>query len=71
MGRRSGNLLGVGGQRKTLSRDQLRGKAGGSKGGGRDSATRKQELLRKMRELSGENGGNDQGSGGGESAPQD
>ena len=60
---RSGNMLGVGGNRSHLSRKQLRG--GHGSGGGPDAAGRtdpqaqKRELLRKLRE-SRENGSNQQ-----------
>ncbi|MEU4821533.1 DUF6243 family protein [Actinomadura sp. NPDC023710] len=44
-------MLGVGGQRKNLSRSELRGgKAQAADGGAGTAAERKRELLRKMRE---------------------
>ncbi|PDP87686.1 hypothetical protein CQJ94_11080 [Glycomyces fuscus] len=54
MGRNSDNLLGMGGQRNTVSRSALRGGKGGGKVGPSDDAVeRKQELLRKLREKQG------------------
>ncbi|MCP3015207.1 DUF6243 family protein [Nocardiopsis dassonvillei] len=54
MGRNSDNLLGMGGQRNTVSRSALRGGKGGGRGGPSDDAVeRKQELLRKLREKQG------------------
>lgn len=51
MARNSDNLLGMGGQRNTVSRTELRGTSGGTKGGpSADARERKQELLRKLRE---------------------
>ncbi|MGK5629092.1 DUF6243 family protein [Streptomyces sp. URMC 123] len=48
----TGNMLGVGGTRRTLSRSALRGGggAGGSAGGGRDALAQKRDLLRRLRE---------------------
>ncbi|NDU75544.1 hypothetical protein GWI34_23400 [Actinomadura sp. DSM 109109] len=44
-------MLGVGGQRKNLSRRELRGGKGKASGGGAGTAAeQKRELLRKMRE---------------------
>jgi hypothetical protein len=54
VGRNSDNLLGMGGQRNTVSRSALRGGKGGGRGGPSDDAVeRKQELLRKLREKQG------------------
>ncbi|WP_159942637.1 MULTISPECIES: DUF6243 family protein [unclassified Nocardiopsis] len=51
MARNSDNLLGMGGQRTTVSRSALRGGKGGMKGGpSADAVQRKQDLLRKLRE---------------------
>ena len=51
MARNSDNLLGMGGQRTTVSRSALRGGNGGNKGGPSEAAReRKQELLRRLRE---------------------
>ncbi len=51
MSKNSDNLLGMGGQRTTVSRSAMRGGQGGTKGGPSDDAReRKQELLRKLRE---------------------
>jgi len=51
MAKNSDNLLGMGGQRTTVSRSTLRGGQGGTKGGPSDSAReQKQELLRRLRE---------------------
>ncbi|MBC9726030.1 DUF6243 family protein [Streptomyces sp. TRM68367] len=56
----SGNLLGVGGTRRTLGRNALRGNAkGGRIGGGTDPAAQKRELLRKLQEKQGEAKGHD------------
>ncbi|WP_017570302.1 DUF6243 family protein [Nocardiopsis halotolerans] len=56
MARNGNNLLGVGGQRTTVSRSTLRGgKAGGKGGPSADAVEHKQELLRKLREKSGRN----------------
>lgn len=43
-------MLGVGGQRKNLSRRELRGGRARASSGGDDSVAEKKELLRKMRE---------------------
>lgn len=43
-------MLGVGGQRKKLSRGELRGGKAQAAGGGAGTAAEKKELLRKMRE---------------------
>ncbi|MER6810792.1 DUF6243 family protein [Spirillospora sp. NPDC000708] len=43
-------MLGVGGQRKKISRRALRGGEAAVPGGAADPAARKKELLRKMRE---------------------
>lgn len=51
MAKNSDNLLGMGGQRTTVSRSTLRGGQGGTKGGPSDTAReQKQELLRRLRE---------------------
>lgn len=51
MSKNSDNLLGMGGQRATVSRSAIRGGQGGTKGGPSDDAReRKQDLLRKLRE---------------------
>ncbi|MGW7301014.1 DUF6243 family protein [Streptomyces sp. NPDC054829] len=51
-------MLGVGGTRKNLGRDALRGGArGGKVGGGPDPQAQKRELLRKLQERRGEAGG--------------
>jgi hypothetical protein len=51
MAKNSDNLLGMGGQRTTVSRSAMRGNSAGTKGGPSDDAReRKQELLRKLRE---------------------
>jgi hypothetical protein len=51
MSKNSNNLLGMGGQRATVSRSAMRGGQGGAKGGPSDAALeRKQELLRRLRE---------------------
>ncbi|MFD6950902.1 hypothetical protein A6A08_19365 [Nocardiopsis sp. TSRI0078] len=51
MARNSDNLLGMGGQRTTVSRSALRGDKGGSKGGpSTDAVERRQELLRRLQE---------------------
>ncbi|MEU3020484.1 MULTISPECIES: DUF6243 family protein [unclassified Nocardiopsis] len=51
MAKNSDNLLGMGGQRTTVSRTALRGGKGGTKGGPSDTAReQKQELLRRLRE---------------------
>ncbi|MFF8829204.1 DUF6243 family protein [Streptomyces sp. NPDC015131] len=46
----NGNLLGVGGTRRKLSRDALRGNGGGAPGRGTDPAAQKRALLRKLKE---------------------
>ncbi|MER7110603.1 DUF6243 family protein [Streptomyces sp. NPDC000229] len=46
----AGNMLGVGGTRKNLSRKALRGSGGGAVGRGADPAAQKRELLRKLKE---------------------
>ncbi|GLW50665.1 hypothetical protein Stsp02_63260 [Streptomyces sp. NBRC 14336] len=57
MTRGGGNMLGVGGTRKNLGRDALRGGArGGKVGGGLDPQAQKRELLRKLQERRGEAG---------------
>ncbi|MBC2902483.1 DUF6243 family protein [Streptomyces cupreus] len=54
---RGGNMLGVGGTRKNLGRDALRGRARGSRvGGATDPQAQKRELLRKLQEKRGEAG---------------
>ncbi|QFG23575.1 DUF6243 family protein [Actinomadura sp. WMMB 499] len=44
------NMLGVGGQRKNMSRRDLRGDAARASGNADEQAARKRELLAKMRE---------------------
>jgi hypothetical protein len=64
--RNSDNLLGMGGQRNTVSRSTLRATNGGTQGGPSDEAReRKQELLRKLREKtkSAESGQGEDGKG--------
>lgn len=60
MAKSRNNLLGVGGQRKKLSRNDAQGAAANSAADRRTAADQKQDLLRKMRERalgeSGENG---------------
>ncbi|MGW0333150.1 DUF6243 family protein [Streptomyces sp. NPDC003011] len=47
----AGNMLGVGGTRKKLGRNALRGgERGGRIGGGLDSQAQKRELLRRLQE---------------------
>ncbi|MGA4955475.1 DUF6243 family protein [Streptomyces lavendulocolor] len=46
----AGNMLGVGGTRRNLSRKALRGSGGGGAGRGVDQAAQKRELLRKLKE---------------------
>ncbi|MDL5201236.1 DUF6243 family protein [Streptomyces sp. ALI-76-A] len=47
----AGNMLGVGGTRKKLGRDALRGgERGGRIGGGLDARAQKRELLRRLQE---------------------
>ncbi|MEU9019036.1 DUF6243 family protein [Actinomadura sp. NPDC048394] len=43
-------MLGVGGQRKKISRRALRGGEAAAQGGAADQAAQRKELLRKMRE---------------------
>jgi len=50
MAKSRNNLLGVGGQRKKLSREDAQGAATGSAADRRAAADQKQDLLRKMRE---------------------
>ncbi|NBE55221.1 DUF6243 family protein [Streptomyces boluensis] len=50
MAKSSNNLLGVGGQRKKLSRNDAQGAAANSAADRRSAADQKQDLLRKMRE---------------------
>ncbi|MBR8741126.1 hypothetical protein DSY14_05175 [Nocardiopsis sp. MG754419] len=51
MAKNSDNLLGMGGQRATVSRSTLRGGQNGTKGGPEgDAHERKKELLRRFRE---------------------
>ncbi|MEW1611429.1 MULTISPECIES: DUF6243 family protein [unclassified Streptomyces] len=49
MAKSRNNLLGVGGQRKKLSRAEQQG-AGSARGADRKAEDKKQELVRKMRE---------------------
>ncbi|MHC3388483.1 DUF6243 family protein [Streptomyces lavendulocolor] len=46
----AGNMLGVGGTRRNLSRKALRGSGDGGAGRGVDPAAQKRELLRKLKE---------------------
>ncbi|MFI9466625.1 DUF6243 family protein [Streptomyces sp. NPDC052492] len=47
----AGNMLGVGGTRRHLDREALRGRGRGTRiGGGPDPRTRKRELLRELRQ---------------------
>lgn len=58
MAKNSNNLLGMGGQRATVSRSTIRGGNAGTKGGPSDDAReRKQELLRKLREKTSQEAG--------------
>ncbi|TDQ55300.1 DUF6243 family protein [Actinorugispora endophytica] len=50
MARGRDSLLGLGGQRKKLSKNTLRGNEKGQQGGAADPLEEKRELLRKMRE---------------------
>ncbi|MFE4593549.1 DUF6243 family protein [Streptomyces laurentii] len=50
MAKSRNNLLGVGGQRKKLSRAEQHGNAQSRAAAGRQADERKQELLKKMRE---------------------
>ncbi|MEU8541563.1 DUF6243 family protein [Streptomyces sp. NPDC048717] len=52
MAKSRNNLLGVGGQRKKLSRAEQHGTAQGRASGGPQADDRKQDLLKKMRERS-------------------
>ncbi|WP_256107356.1 DUF6243 family protein [Streptomyces sp. ODS05-4] len=47
----TGNMLGVGGTRRNLSRAALRGGGAGRAGRGADPAAQKRELLRRLREM--------------------
>ncbi|MBE1596587.1 MULTISPECIES: DUF6243 family protein [Streptomyces] len=60
----AGNMLGVGGSRRNLSRKALRGgPAHGRVGGGHDPQARKRELLRKLQEKQREEGREDRQGG--------
>ncbi|MGV9451073.1 DUF6243 family protein [Streptomyces sp. NPDC003635] len=53
----AGNMLGVGGTRRNLGRDALRGGGRGERvGGAQDPRAQKRELLRKLQERRGEEG---------------
>ncbi|MFC6880507.1 MULTISPECIES: DUF6243 family protein [Actinomadura] len=52
MSKRRNGLLGVGGQRQSIPRNQLRGGRGSTGTSGNDPLAQKKELLRKMRERS-------------------
>ncbi|WP_180303476.1 DUF6243 family protein [Streptomyces sp. JV178] len=53
----AGNMLGVGGSRRNLGREALRGGGrGGRVGGGVDPQAQKRELLRKLQEKRAEEG---------------
>lgn len=54
-------LLGVGGQRRKLSRKSLRGKPGSMPPAGNDPVAQKKELLRKFQERSQRTSANEQG----------
>lgn len=57
----AGNMLGVGGTRRNLGRDALRGGGRGKRvGGTQDPQAQKRELLRKLQEKRGEEGGADE-----------
>ncbi|MFJ5727833.1 DUF6243 family protein [Streptomyces paradoxus] len=64
----AGNMLGVGGSRRNLGREALRGGGrGGRIGGGLDPQTQKRELLRKLQERRQQRGGREEGTAGEES----
>ncbi|CAL9540963.1 hypothetical protein SUDANB6_04258 [Streptomyces sp. enrichment culture] len=64
----AGNMLGVGGTRRHLGREALRGGGrGGRAVGGPDRQVRKRELLRELREKREKNGRNDGNNGNGRS----
>ncbi|MER6677907.1 DUF6243 family protein [Streptomyces sp. NPDC000983] len=53
----AGNMLGVGGTRRNMGRDALRGGGRDSRvGGAQDPAAQKRELLRRLQEKRGEAG---------------
>lgn len=52
MAKRRNGLLGVGGQRQSIPRNQLRGGRGSAGTSGNDPLAQKKKLLRKMRERS-------------------
>jgi Family of unknown function (DUF6243) len=54
MAKKRDTMLGVGGQRTTMSRRALRGDAGPGPRGGHDPRAQKKELLRAMRERAAE-----------------
>ncbi|MFC5750391.1 DUF6243 family protein [Actinomadura rugatobispora] len=49
MARSKNGMLGVGGQRRNISRKALRGEGGPSSQGRKDAAAQKKELLERMR----------------------
>ncbi|MEU0170737.1 DUF6243 family protein [Streptomyces iakyrus] len=64
----AGNLLGVGGSRRTLGRKALRGGGrAGRIGGGLDPQAQKRELLRKLQEQRQQREGREKGTAGEES----
>ncbi len=64
----AGNLLGVGGSRRTLGRKALRGGGrAGRIGGGLDPQAQKRELLRKLQEQRQQREGREEGTAGEES----
>ncbi|MFF9026620.1 DUF6243 family protein [Streptomyces iakyrus] len=64
----AGNLLGVGGSRRTLGRKALRGGGRtGRIGGGLDPQAQKRELLRKLQEQRQQREGREEGTAGEES----
>ncbi|MFC4564443.1 DUF6243 family protein [Nocardiopsis mangrovi] len=50
MGKSRDNMLGLGGQRTSLSRSAMRGSGFSGQGGRRDPLQEKRELLRKLKE---------------------
>ena len=47
---RGDNMLGIGGQRNTFSRNAMRGAGFGGKGSAHNAAEQKRELLRRLKE---------------------
>ncbi|MFD5227058.1 DUF6243 family protein [Streptomyces qaidamensis] len=61
----AGNMLGVGGSRRNLGRNALRGGGrAGRIGGGLDPQAQKRELLRKLQEKRQQRGGQEEGTAG-------